>query len=67
MKKWEYEIKHTDPENLFSNINISGSEGWEFVFAIIGQKILPSKLLGQPPVVTSDFILIFKREKDVRT
>jgi hypothetical protein len=58
---WDYETSTVDQELLFEHLTEQGKECWELISVVPAQKIVQSKILGQPPQVTSAFMLIFKR------
>jgi hypothetical protein len=58
---WDYDTSTVDQELLFDHLIEKGKECWELTSVIPAQKLIQSKILGQPPQVISAFMLIFKR------
>jgi hypothetical protein len=64
MKKFEYETNEVEPEELFDDLNLKGSEGWEFITLVVLNKMLVNRLdLTQQPKQVTTFKFIYKREK----
>jgi hypothetical protein len=58
---WDYDTSTVDQELLFEYLTEKGKECWELINVVPAQKLVQSKILGQSPMVTTAFMLIFKR------
>ena len=63
-KLFEYQTVDCDPEELFQVLNDNGAFGWDFCILLTKQMMVQPKILGnsQPQILTQ-YVLIFKREK----
>ena len=61
---WDYDVTTVDQELLFDHLTNQGKQCWELIQSVPAQKLIQSKILGQPPVISTAFMLIFKRSHE---